>query len=110
MIQVTIDYANDTIGQFTVEGHADSAPYGQDLVCAAVTSVTAGTVNAIEKMTNTVPDVKLGEEGGFLQYFVPKNADETAMKTIQLLLEAMIISLETIAEENNQYIKMIYKK
>ncbi len=110
MIQVTIEHTNDTIDQFTVEGHAESAPYGQDLVCAAVTSVTAGTVNAIEKMTNTLPNVKLDEEGGFLQYFVPKDAEETTMKTIQLLLEAMIISLETIAEENNQYIKIIHKK
>src|SRR5699024_12152227 len=42
----------EEISSFVVSGHANSGPYGQDLVCAAVSAVTFGAGNAVLEITN----------------------------------------------------------
>ncbi|WP_125709233.1 ribosomal-processing cysteine protease Prp [Companilactobacillus zhongbaensis] len=56
--------ADKQIDSFLILGHADSGPYGQDLVCAAVSAVTIGTINNLEKLTQVHPQVVLDEVNG----------------------------------------------
>ena len=46
MIEVTLFENNKGITAFEISGHADSGPYGYDLVCAGVSAVSFGSVNA----------------------------------------------------------------
>jgi len=108
MIKATFNHSELGIQSFVVEGHAESAEFGRDLVCAAVTSVTAGTVNAIEMLANIDPDVEV-RESGYLRFAIPTKANDEQMKTIQTLLKAMVISLETIEHDNRKYIQIIHE-
>lgn len=36
--------------KITISGHANSAEYGKDIVCASVSSIVYTTINAIEKI------------------------------------------------------------
>lgn len=36
---------------FIVEGHADYASYGENIVCSSVSTVTIDTIDSIEKYT-----------------------------------------------------------
>ncbi|WP_125768760.1 ribosomal-processing cysteine protease Prp [Companilactobacillus furfuricola] len=56
--------ADKAIDSFLILGHADSGPYGQDLVCAAVSAVTIGTINNLEKLTKVQPQVVSDEVNG----------------------------------------------
>ena len=48
MIKVTINRTESGLIQsFTMSGHADFAEHGQDIVCAGVSAVSFGAVNAI---------------------------------------------------------------
>ncbi len=40
--QFTLD-SNQRITSFKMTGHADSGPYGQDIVCAAVSALSIST-------------------------------------------------------------------
>ncbi len=110
MIRAIFDYKDQKINSFTVKGHANAADYGQDLVCAAVTAVTNGTVNAIEVLTKTDPDVKFDATGGFLQYIVPQETSVENAQVIHILLQAMVVSLETIQKQNDKHIQIIHNK
>lgn len=46
MIKATFVYSNSDLKRFTVKGHAESGPYGQDLVCAAISAIVIGGLNA----------------------------------------------------------------
>ena len=48
MVKVEIDYHGKSISKILVKGHANTAPYGQDLVCAAVSAICTGAMNALE--------------------------------------------------------------
>ncbi len=110
MINITI-YRNETglIHLFTMSGHALFANHGSDIVCAGASAVSFGAINAIHELTGITPDVEQGEEG-FLSCRLPENISESLQANIQLLLEGMVISLQTIEEQYGEHIKITFKK
>ena len=111
MIKVTvIRDQSGLIHSFEMKGHANFAEHGQDLVCAGASAVSFGAVNAISVLTKTTPIIKQKGNGGYLYVEVPsiENADKAAQ--IQLILESMIVSLQTIEQDYEKYIQITFKK
>jgi uncharacterized protein len=107
MIRVQIErnqLKREQINSFTLSGHADSGPYGHDLVCAAVSAVSIGSINAIEVLCGVEPKIETRDNGGFLKMILPSNIDEHTFERIQLIIQTMIVSLETIERDYGQYI------
>ncbi|BFT74928.1 MULTISPECIES: ribosomal-processing cysteine protease Prp [Paenibacillus] len=115
MIYVTIKRLvpdSPQIVSFVVEGHAEFDVPGKDLVCAAVSAVTFGTYNSIESLTGVIPIHEM--ERGFMDITIPDSARTVPEKwsQIQVILESMVVMLETIADNYGDYItiKTIYNK
>ena len=106
MIEITIWKNDNKISSFELSGHAESGPYGYDLVCAAVSAVSFGAVNAVLELCEIPLQIEQGKEGGFLSVELPHSIDEKLWEKASLLFEAMIISLETIEREYSQFIKI----
>jgi uncharacterized protein YsxB (DUF464 family) len=107
MIHVSIfRNQNQDILSFTMEGHADFAPHGQDLVCAAATAVSFGTINAIEELCGYEPEVTTVDDGGYLKFKIPDDINDSSFQQTQLLLEGMIVSLASIEAGYKKYIKL----
>ena len=49
MILITYQYHNDKIINVKVSGHAYFANYGNDIVCAGISAILFGTLNALDK-------------------------------------------------------------
>ncbi|MCF6138088.1 ribosomal-processing cysteine protease Prp [Pseudalkalibacillus berkeleyi] len=106
MLTVNIHRDQHNIVSFSISGHAESGPYGHDLVCAAVTAVSFGSVNAIEELCQVEPEVETRENGGYLLFKTPSSVNEETSKKMQLLLEGMLVSLRTIERDYGKYIKI----
>lgn len=108
MIQVRLKLnQNHEIMAFTVSGHANSAPHGEDLVCAGVSAVTFGTINAIYALVTKDIIVKQ-KDSGFISCKLPMNLSNEGFQKVQLLLESMIIMLKQMEQTNErQYIEFI---
>jgi uncharacterized protein YsxB (DUF464 family) len=106
LIRVRVDRERDTerIVGFKADGHALYAPSGNDIVCAGVSAVTVGTVNAAEAVVGVELSVQMNE--GRLHVAVPKGLSEAAQASLQLLLESMVVMLQTIEESYGKYIKL----
>ncbi|WP_017185555.1 ribosomal-processing cysteine protease Prp [Alkalibacillus haloalkaliphilus] len=98
--------SNGTIKGFQMSGHANSGPHGQDLVCAAASAVSFGTVNAIISMCECEPYIEQSEDGGFLKVSLPEQLSGERLNKAQTLLEGMFVSLETIERDYGQYINI----
>ncbi|GMB07481.1 hypothetical protein EDD69_103192 [Thermolongibacillus altinsuensis] len=110
MIDVTIYRTDDgKIRAFTLSGHADFAKRGKDIVCAGVSAVSFGAINAVMKLTNVKPTIQQGEKGGYLHCEVPLIEDRHTEEKVQLLLEGMIVSLQTIERDYGKYVKLTTK-
>jgi len=110
MIQVAIERLplNDHIRSFKVKGHAMFADSGQDIVCAGVSAVTVGTVNAIEALLGFEMQAQM--KNGFLQAEAPGGLDGRKQEQLQLLLESMVIMLQSIENSYSDYIQVKQSK
>ena len=92
---------------FAIKGHAGYAPYGSDIVCAAVSALSTNTVNSLEAFSSDRIRVRTEEEIGALYLRLETKADQTS----QLLIKSLILGLESIrAEYGSKYIKILYKE
>lgn len=106
MIIVTVLRKENQITAFELAGHAQSGPYGYDLVCAGVSAVSFGAVNAIIQLCEVDLEIEQADEGGYLHVSVPKFGHNELADKVQLLLEGMLISLKTIEREYSQFISI----
>ena len=109
MIRVTI--YNNEIHQcvgFIAHGHAGFSEEGQDIVCAAVSVQTINTLNAIEKFAENRTSLESDESKGLIDYRLKGNPTREA----KLLLDAMVLGLEEIAEDENyrEYMDLTYEE
>lgn len=104
MITVTVYRDDQMITAFELSGHAESGPYGYDLVCAGVSAVSFGAVNAVLELCQVELDIEQGSEGGYLHVAIPDSGNEAINRKVQLLFEGMIVSLKTIEREYSQFI------
>ncbi|EGQ22611.1 protein of hypothetical function DUF464 [Sporosarcina newyorkensis 2681] len=95
------------ISSFEMDGHAEFAEHGKDLVCAGASAVSFGAVNAIAELTGTTPMIEQGADGGYLRVSFPETERDTE---VQLIVQAMIVSLQTIELDYGQYIQLSFTK
>jgi uncharacterized protein len=108
MIKVQISRTEDgKIRAFELSGHANFAKRGQDIVCAGVSAVSFGAVNSIIALTKVKPQITQGGKGGYLRCELPDIEDAITEEKVQLLLEGMIVSLQTIEKDYGKYIQIV---
>lgn len=110
MIRATINRTKSgSIQSFTISGHAVFAAHGSDIVCAGVSAVSFGAVNSIISLTGITPDIEQGADG-FLRCDFPDNLPEETQEKVQLLLEGMVVSLQTMERDYGKHIKITFKQ
>lgn len=110
MIKVEFTLMDGNIQSFIMSGHAESGPYGHDLVCAAVSAVTFGAVNAIFELTDVEPIIESRQEGGYLNVELPANFSAQSLSSAHLLFKGMLISLQTIEQDYGDHIYISFEK
>lgn len=106
MIRIIVfrDASDRSIRRFEVSGHADFAERGKDIVCAGVSAVTVGTVNAVESVVGV--ELECDMHDGYLRAAVPGSVSSAAGDQVQLLLESMLVMLESIRQSYDSYIRI----
>ena len=104
IVQVKRATSSNDIESITIDGHAGYADPGYDIVCAAVSGISLGMMNAVEMLLGVKLPVSLGESG-FLHCEIPK-LEQEKHERVQLMLDAMIASLQSVAIEYSKFIKV----
>ena len=95
MIKVEINKEN-----IKISGHANFNNYGNDIVCASVSSICITTVNAIVRIDNNAIDYK--EADGMLKVEINSHSE-----IIDILILNMVELLSELANDYKEYIKII---
>lgn len=97
MIQIKIVRKKESITGFLVEGHAQFAPYGQDIVCAAVSALSISAINSIHSLTATPHHFR--NEDNLLELEILEASAES-----DLLTESLFLSLKSVEEEYPEHV------
>lgn len=101
MIKIKIERDNrQAVAGFSAEGHANTAPHGQDIVCAGVSALIQASVFGLERYLKR--EITLRQtETGFAVRLAGVPDDQT-----QAILETMILGLTEIAKLNPQNVRI----
>ena len=102
MVKVDIEYRGKGISSIAIKGHANSAPAGHDLVCAAVSAIAVGSLNALEE----ADDYEIEMDEGYVSVKIPGSISEHD----QTVFETMIIQLKTIEVSYSEAITIKERK
>lgn len=99
MIKIKIGHAsNQQINFIEVKGHANSAEYGKDLVCAAISAVVTGGFNNLNNIKNY--EIILTEGHAIFKTSMPLDAHDEAV------IDTIVCGLKTIYEGNQKFIEI----
>lgn len=103
MIKVILTYHKDQVSEITITGHAQSGPYGQDIVCAGVSVACIGALNALDVLCHTDCDLYMGDN--CIDIKVINHTD-----VVQNSLNFLKIQLETVSEQYPKAIQITRKE
>lgn len=97
MVKVWVKRKDAYIDEIEIKDHSGYAKSGQDLVCAGVSSIGIGMLNALDQLVPDMCELQIDE--AYIK-IKTKQSDEV----VQLLLKAMLIQLSTMQESYQTYI------
>lgn len=90
---------------FGVKGHADYAPKGEDIVCAAVSALAQTVAMGLSKNLGLSPKVEISP--GYLSCTLPAELEREVRQQADLVLKVMLTGLEEIARVHPDNLKII---
>ena len=100
MIKVTINYLNDSVNELIVKGHSNYAPKGSDIVCAGVSAIVVGGINAICSLVND-NKINYEVEDGYVRLSSLNNIE------VQNILKVIIVQLKSVEDSYSKHIKIV---
>lgn len=102
MIRVRVQRLNQMIQSIEITGHAQSAKTGEDLVCAAISSIATGALNALDQLySNDVVLTYQEAPEALIKIQVIKND-----ATLEQLLQFLLIQIRTVENSHKKYIQI----
>ena len=102
MIKVVIEKNNSKIVSLEVSGHSNYDEKGRDIVCAGVSAIVVGGINALINENKKAIEYECKE--GYAKVLV-KNIDSN----IEMILDVISTQLYTVEESYPKFIKIIEK-
>jgi len=100
MVKVTYCFQKNSIKAVQIEGHANFSQSGNDIVCAGISAIVIGTLNALAQMQKQ--QVKVSNYQNGLVEIKILNDNQTN----QIILTTMLWQLKTISDQYPQYLKI----
>ncbi len=101
MIRIEVIRENGLIIYLSLKGHANSDEYGKDLVCAGVSSIITGGLNALKNPKSFFIKINEGD--------VEVKAKDAVQQDDYKTLEVILTQLKTIEEAEPKRVKIIEK-
>ncbi|MFH1563427.1 MAG: ribosomal-processing cysteine protease Prp [Nitrospirota bacterium] len=109
IVTVTRDVKGKIV-QFEATGHADFAKLGEDIVCAAVSSLLQTTLLGLQEYLKI--NLEINKEKGNLKVRIKEIPQqslqiEACLVATEAILETMVLGLKAIEKEYKEYMKLI---
>ena len=98
MIKAVYEVKNDLYTKLSVSGHAEYDESGKDLVCASVSSIMFGFMNALDMLDEDVTIKQLTNK-----ITITNNSNS---EMVQDYFELVMVQLKTIEESYRDFIKV----
>ena len=85
--------------RISIEGHAEYAEHGKDIVCAAISTLSQVFVASVEELT--AAKIKTAQTGGYMEIVIEESTERA-----QVLLDSFFIGCQMVAEQYPEYVRV----
>ncbi|SYV96211.1 Predicted ribosomal protein [Mycoplasma putrefaciens] len=100
MVKIIIKYKGDKIEQFDVSGHANAGSYGHDLVCAAISGIVSGALNALDINYHKKVSLKVLDNQILI---IAKDLNDSYLQTMLNMLKIQLHTITMQYPKNTQF-------
>ena len=103
MIKIQINKTNNKYSSLLVSGHSNYDEHGKDIVCAGVSAIVTGGLNAL--IIENKKKISYRVNDGYVNVDVLDIEDDK----LQIIMDVIVVQLKTIEESYKKYVKISEK-
>jgi uncharacterized protein len=108
---VILKDSRGNIQGYVAEGHSGYGRHGEDIVCAAISVLTQTALLSLNKVCKIrEKDIEFRLKDGYLKVMLKGGLGAKARENANLVLETMVVGLESIVEEYPDFITLKYRE
>ncbi|MDR3216945.1 MAG: ribosomal-processing cysteine protease Prp [Clostridiaceae bacterium] len=106
MTKVRFITESGKIKAVSAEGHTGFADSGEDIVCAALSSIIQTTVLGLMKVAKIDVRCEIDEKEGILSFSLPPKLTEREERDAEVLLQTLLLGVSDLYEGYSDYIEL----
>ena len=109
MTKVTIEKKGKSICKVTCDGHTNYGVAGEDIVCAALSSIVQTAVLGLFQVAGVNIEMKRDEKRGYLMFALPKNITAEQQEKADIITNTMLLGISDLNEGFSDFIELEVK-
>lgn len=105
MIRVSFEKKDGKVVELEVSGHAHSAEYGEDIVCASISVLTQTCLLALNEVA-AIEDIMFKIEDGYLWFKLPEQMTEHQKDRANVIIESILVGIKGTRDMYPDYIQI----
>lgn len=106
MTKVTVTKHNNRIIVVECDGHTGYGAEGEDIVCAALSSVVQTAALGLLQVAGVALDLQRDASKGYLRMELPRGLDDKTMHDCQVILNTMLLGVADLNEGFSDYVEL----
>ena len=106
MTTVIVEKKDKRIVRVTCDGHTGYGVEGEDIVCAALSSIVQTALMGLLRVGCIPVNYEVKEEEGFLSMKLPENMTERETDIANIILDTMFLGIADLREGYSDFIEL----
>ena len=109
MTNVTIEKKGNSIKKITCDGHTGYGVEGEDIVCAALSSIVQTALMGVLMVAGVNAKTQRNDEQGYLMIEVPEGLSAVQQRDVDTILNTMLLGISDLNEGFSDFIELEVK-
>lgn len=109
MTKVTVEKKGKSIKKVTCDGHTNYGEAGEDIVCAALSSIVQTAVLGLFGVAGVDLKMERDEKRGYLMFEIPDNLSQDVQTKADTITDTMLLGVSDLNEGFSDFIELEVK-
>ena len=109
MTKITITKHKNYIAEVECDGHTNYGEKGEDIVCAALSSVVQTALLGLLVVVGVNVDVARNDADGYLKFSLPQNLTQAEREKCEVILQTMLCGVSDLHTGFSDFIELEVK-
>ena len=109
MTNVVVEKRNNSIISVECDGHTGYGVEGEDVVCAALSSIVQTALLGLLQVVGVKVDFKVDDKKGYLKMSVPEDMDLRTRRECDIVLDTMLLGVADLNQGFSDFVNLEVK-